>query len=167
MLHATVHNGFPVLVSPSSRCWSSSPWSIPRPTCLGTSLCQQCTTKQMARYTNSVPRALSEYVRHSSDFKMPLPSSLSLMADESRANPSPSRDSNWLGMCIKCAYDKYDIPTPEGVKDYQTFKMAVTYADMAGADFQTFVRRLHVPGQTPICFPGSIGSMPSPTLMWS
>ena len=34
-------------------------------------------------------------------------------------------------------YDKNDLPTPGGVKGHQTRKMAVTYADMAGADPQT------------------------------
>ena len=30
-----------------------------------------------------------------------------------------------------------ELPTPDGVKGHQTRKMAVTYADMAGADPQT------------------------------
>ena len=45
--------------------------------------------------------------------------------------------SNWLVECIKFAYDKYDLPTPEGVKSHETHKMAVMYADMASADPQT------------------------------
>ena len=47
--------------------------------------------------------------------------------------------SNWLVECIKFAYDKNDLPVPnrtQGVKGHQTHKMAVTYADMAGADPQ-------------------------------
>ena len=42
--------------------------------------------------------------------------------------------SKWLLKCIKLSYDKHDLPTPDGVKGHQAHKMAVTYADMAGAD---------------------------------
>ena len=59
------------------------------------------------------------------------------MAEVSKANPSPSRLSKWLVECIKFAFDKHDLPISEGVKGNQTRKMAVTYADMAGADPQT------------------------------
>ena len=41
--------------------------------------------------------------------------------------------SGWLIECIKYAYDKNNLPVPDGVKGHQTRKMAVTYADMAGA----------------------------------
>ena len=69
--------------------------------------------------------------------KMALPNFSLPMADESRASPSLSRDSNWLVECIKFAYEKHNLPVPEGVKGHQTCKMAVTYADMAGSDPQT------------------------------
>ena len=42
--------------------------------------------------------------------------------------------SNWLVECIKFAYERHSLPTPEGVKGHKMHKMAVTYADMAGAD---------------------------------
>ena len=85
-----------------------------------------------------VCRALNEYVRRSSDFRQDSTAQLFVVyCDESRANPSPSRDSNWLVEYIKFAYDKHNLPTPEGVKGHQTGKMAVTYADMASADPHT------------------------------
>ena len=34
------------------------------------------------------------------------------------------------------SYDMHDLPTLDGVKSHQTHKMAVTYADIAGADPQ-------------------------------
>ena len=42
-----------------------------------------------------------------------------------------------LVKCIKFAYDQNNLSTPEGVKGHLTRKMAVTYADMDGADPQT------------------------------
>ena len=65
-----------------------------------------------------------------------LPSYLLPMADKTRVNLSlsggfPNGWSNGF------SYDKYDLSIPEGVKCHQTHKMAVTYADIAGADPQT------------------------------
>ena len=70
MFYAAHHHtySFPMLVSPSSQGWSSFPRSVPRPTCLGPSLCQQCAIKQMALCANYAHRALDEYMRCSNDF---------------------------------------------------------------------------------------------------
>ena len=43
----------------------------------------------------------------------------------------------WLVKYIKFSYDKHNLPTRKGVKGHQAHKMAVIYADMAGADPQT------------------------------
>ena len=45
--------------------------------------------------------------------------------------------SKWLVEYIKVSYNKYDLPTPDGVEGHQARKMAVTYADMTGDDAQT------------------------------
>ena len=42
--------------------------------------------------------------------------------------------------CIKFAYYRNDLPVPEEVKGHQTHKMAITYADMAGANPQTICK---------------------------
>ena len=59
------------------------------------------------------------------------------MADSAMVNPSPRKTlSKWLVECIKYMYYKNEL-TPVGVKGDHTRKMAVTYADMAGADPQS------------------------------
>ena len=79
------------------------------------SMCQQCATPRMAPYANSVS------TRHSIIMcdalatigKKALPNFSS-----SGASPSPSRLSNWLVECIKFAYEKHDLPIPDGVKGH-------------------------------------------------
>ena len=44
------------------------------------------------------------------------------------------RLSKCLVECIKFTYSKNELLTPVGVKGHHTRKMAVTYADMAGAE---------------------------------
>ena len=106
---------------------------------LGPSMCQQCTTTWMVPYANtvSIGHSMSTCDALATTGKKALPNFSSPMADESGANTSPSRLSNWLVECIKFAYEKHDLPVPHGVKGHQTQKMAVTYADLAGADPQT------------------------------
>ena len=86
-----------------------------------------------------VRRALNEYVRCTSDFRHDGTVQLFVTyGRQVKGKPiSKQRLSKWLVECIKFAYDWNDLPTPDGVKGHQTRKMAVTYADMAGADPQT------------------------------
>ena len=94
-------------------------WSSP-------SMCQRCAINQIWPYANSASTGhwMRTWDAQMTTDRTALPSSLAPMVDESGANPSPSRD-------------KHNLPTSEKVKGHQTRKMAVTYADMAGADPQT------------------------------
>ena len=93
------------------------------------SMCLQCTTTWMAPYINSsVHRALNEYVRRSGNYRHEGTAQL-FVAYGRRVKGKPisnRRLSNWLVECIKFAYEKHDLPVPDGVKDNQTCKMAVT-----------------------------------------
>ena len=53
---------------------------------------------------------------------------------------SKQRLSNWLVECFELTYEKHDLPVPDAVKGHQTRKMAVTYADMTGADPQAICK---------------------------
>ena len=86
-----------------------------------------------------VHRALNEYVRRSGNYRQDGTAQL-FVAYGRRVKGKPiskQRLSNWLVKCIKFAYEKHVLPVPDRVKGHQTHKMAVTYADMAGADPQT------------------------------
>jgi len=86
-----------------------------------------------------VRRALNEYVRRSGTYRLDGATQL-FVAYGGRVKGKPiskQRLSNWLVECIKFTYEKHILPVPDGVKGHQTRKMAVTYADMAGADPQT------------------------------
>ena len=86
-----------------------------------------------------VRRALSEYLQISSGVRQQGATQL-FVAYGGRDKGKPISKqwlSKWLVKCIKLSYDKHSLPTPEGVKGLQTCKMAITYADMAGADPQT------------------------------
>ena len=93
-------------------------------------MCQQCTIKS---------QTLNAYVRHSGDYRQDATVQLFVpYGSRVRGKPiSKQRLLNWLVECIKFAYNLHNLPTLEGVKGHQTYKMAVTYADMAGADPQT------------------------------
>ena len=82
---------------------------------------------------------INAYVRHSGDYRQDSTVQL-FVTYRSRVRGKPiskQRLSKWLVKCIKFAYNKHDLPTPEGVKSHQTHKVAVKYADRAGADPQT------------------------------
>ena len=92
----------------------------------------------MAPYTNSV-FALNEYARCSGNYRQEGTAQLFVAyCGQVRGKPiSKQWLANWLVECIKFAYDKNNLSVPKGVKGHQTRKMAVTYADMAGANSQT------------------------------
>ena len=82
--------------------------------------------------------ALNEYVRRSSNYRQDSTTQL-FVAYGGRVKGKPismQQLSNWLVNCIKFAYDRNYLPVPEGVKGHQTRKMAVTCADMSGANPQ-------------------------------
>ena len=86
-----------------------------------------------------VHRALNEYVRCSGSYRLDGSAQL-FVAYGGRVKSKPiskQRLSNWLVECITFTYEKHDLPVPDGVKSHQTHKMAVTYADISGADPQT------------------------------
>ena len=86
-----------------------------------------------------VHRALNEYVRRSGRYRLDGTAQL-FLAYGGRVKGKPiskQRLSNRLVECIKFTYKKHDLPVLDRVKSHQTRKMAVTYADMAGADPQT------------------------------
>ena len=91
-----------------------------------------------------VRRALSVYVRRSGDYRQDGTSQLFITyGGRVQGKPiSKQQLSNWLVECIKFAYERHNLPIPEGVKDHQTCKMAVTYIDMTGADPKPFVKLL-------------------------
>ena len=93
----------------------------------------------MALHKLCVRRALKEYMRRTGTFRQKGTSQLFMAYGRwVKGKPiSKKRLTGWLIECIIYAYNKHDLPVPEGVKGYQTCKMAVTYVDMAGVDPQT------------------------------
>ena len=87
-------------------------------------------------------RTLNEYVRHSGNYRQDGTAQLFVAhGRQVRGKPISKQPlSNWLVKCIKSAYDKNDLPVPKGVTGHQTRKMAIIYADMAGADPQTICK---------------------------
>ena len=86
-----------------------------------------------------VYRALNEYMRRSSNYGQEGTAQLFVVyGGQVRGKPiSKQRLSNWLVQCIKFAYEKHNLPVPDGVKGLETRKLVVTYANMAVADRQT------------------------------
>ena len=74
-----------------------------------------------------------EYVRRSNSYRQYGTAQLFIAyGGQVKGNPiSKQQLSNWLVECIKFAHDRNNLPIPDGVK------MAVMYADMAGADPET------------------------------
>ena len=75
-----------------------------------------------------VHRALNEYMRRSGNYRLDGTAQLFIAyGGRVRGKPiSKQRLSNWLVECIQFAYERHNLPTPEGVKGHQTCKMVVT-----------------------------------------
>ena len=101
---------------------------------------KQCATPQMVPYAKSVSTGHSmSMCKCSSNYRQDGTAQLFVAyGGRVRGKPiSKQRLSNWLVERIKFAYEKHNLPVPEGGKGHQTHKMAVTYTDMAGANRQT------------------------------